>query len=106
AKVIDVRDGVECARGMIAGALRVPLCRLVQRASELRGHRVIAYCAHGAQSATAVSVLRRLGVDAVNLAGGFEGWKRAGKTVVAPGGFDADPACHLGLAPAPHAAAL
>lgn len=100
ARAIDVRDGVECARGMIAGALRIPSSRLRQRGEELRGQRVVVYCATGAQSATAVSVLRRMGVDAVNLAGGFEGWKRAGQAVVAPGGFEVDPACQLGLAPA------
>lgn len=97
---LDVRSGPECARGMIAGAIRVPMARLRSRACEFRGHRAIVYCAVGQQSATAVSLLRRSGVDAVNLTGGFEGWKRAGCPVVAPGGFDADPACHLGLAPA------
>lgn len=100
ARAIDVRDGDDCARGMIAGALRIPASRLRQRGEEFRGQRVVAYCATGAQSATAVSVLRRMGVDAVNLTGGFEGWKRAGQPVVAPGGFEVDPACQLGLAPA------
>lgn len=97
---IDVRDGVDCARGMIAGALRIPSSRLRERGEEFRGQRVVVYCATGVQSASAVSVLRRMGVDAVNLTGGFEGWKRAGQAVVAPGGFEVDPACQLGLAPA------
>jgi hydroxyacylglutathione hydrolase len=102
--VIDVRDGTECARGMIAGALRVPPSRLVQRAPDFAGAKVIVHCSLGSQSATAASVLRRHGVDAVNLAGGYEAWRRADLPVVVPGGFDADPACSLGLAPAVRAA--
>ncbi len=98
--VLDVRSGPECARGMVAGAIRVPMARLRARADEFRGRRVIAYCGVGQQSATAVSLLRRHGADAANVTGGFEAWKRAGAPIVVPGGFDADPACHLGLAPA------
>lgn len=100
AMIVDVRDGAECARGMIEGATRVPPPRLAKCSEDMRHRRVIVYCALGSQSATAASYLRRLGIDAVNLAGGFEGWKRAGLPVAVPGGFDANPACHLGLVPA------
>lgn len=104
-QMIDVREGTECACGMIAGALRVPPSRLMQRVPDLLHGKVIVYCTVGSQSATAVSVLRRMGVDAVNLAGGYEAWRRAGHAIVVPGGFDEDPACSLGLAPAKRAIA-
>lgn len=90
-QVIDVRSDAECRRGMIPGARHVPPDELVRTAPELRDAKVVVHCALGGQSATAVSVLRRHGVDAVNLAGGIEAWKRAGHPTVIPGGYVVEP---------------
>jgi rhodanese-related sulfurtransferase len=49
-----------------------------------RDRRILVHCALGGRSAAATSMLRRLGFDAVNVAGGFEAWKKAGLPTAAP----------------------
>ena len=82
--LVDVRDPAERARGVIHGSLHIPADRLVRRAPDLAGSKVIVHCALGALAASAVSVLRRAGVNACNLSGGLEAWRRAGLPVTAP----------------------
>jgi hypothetical protein len=42
------------------------------------------HCALGGRSAAATSLLERLGYEVVNVAGGFEGWRKAGLPLAAP----------------------
>jgi len=90
AVLIDVREPDEWAGGVAEPAL---LCSL----SDLRGGRaqwaavleankdkeLIVYCASGARSGVAASVLRKEGFNVVN-AGGYAAWRAAGLPVVIP----------------------
>ena len=90
AVLIDVREPDEWVDGVAEPAL---LCSL----SDLRGPRaqwkavleanrdkeLILYCASGARSGAAASILRKEGYNAVN-AGGFGSWSRAGLPVRKP----------------------
>ena len=90
AVLVDVREPDEWTDGVAEPA---ELCSL----SDLRGPRVqwkavleankdkelILYCASGARSGTAASILRKEGYNAVN-AGGFGNWSRAGLPVRKP----------------------
>jgi hydroxyacylglutathione hydrolase len=85
--VLDVRGAGEHAAGALADALNVAYTRLGPRIAELpRDRRILVHCALGGRSAAATSMLRRLGFDAVNVAGGFEAWKKAGLPTAAPAG--------------------
>lgn len=80
ATVLDVREPNEYASGHIPDALHVPLGELAGRVDELpRDHPVVAYCGHGERSATALSLLERSGLTALqNLDGGIRAWSDAG----------------------------
>jgi rhodanese-related sulfurtransferase len=43
-----------------------------------RDRPVVVHCRTGGRSARAVAMLRAKGIDARNLAGGIEAWRRAG----------------------------
>jgi rhodanese-related sulfurtransferase len=49
-----------------------------------RNHQVIVICHEGYQSSLAAAALRRLGLDATDVIGGFQDWKEAGLPVAAP----------------------
>ena len=77
--VLDVRGASEHAAGCLEGSTNIAYTRLAPRIAELpRDSRILVHCALGGRSAAATSMLRRLGFDAVNVAGGFEAWKKAG----------------------------
>jgi hydroxyacylglutathione hydrolase len=83
--VLDVRGASEHAMGHLADARNIAYTRLMPRTGELpRDRRILVHCALGGRSAAATSMLRRLGFDAVNVAGGFEAWKKAGLPTAAP----------------------
>jgi len=83
--VLDVRGSSENALGCIEGSCNLPYTRLMTGLSKIpRDKRVLVHCALGGRSAAATSMLRRLGFDAVNVAGGFEGWKNANLPTVMP----------------------
>lgn len=75
--VIDVREDHEVARGMIPGALHIPLGELLDR---LQGDHpdisgpVIVVCQTAVRSRRAAEALRAAGVEAAILAGGMEAW--------------------------------
>jgi rhodanese-related sulfurtransferase len=88
--LIDVREPAEWSSGVAQPAV---LCSL----GDLRGDRtqwkkvleankdqeLIVYCASGARSGVAASILRKEGFNVVN-AGGFSGWRNAGLPVRQP----------------------
>jgi adenylyltransferase/sulfurtransferase len=76
--LIDVREPEEHALGAIDGARLMPLGTIDQQASRLPHDRpVVVHCRTGHRSARAALLLRRQGIDARSLAGGFEAWGRA-----------------------------
>lgn len=91
ALLVDVREGTECALGMIPGALHIPRGMLEFRADPASPahqsaldptRRIILHCASGGRSALSAMTLRQLGFSNVaHLDGGFRAWVAAGKPV-------------------------
>ncbi|MER5765206.1 FAD-dependent oxidoreductase [Streptomyces sp. NPDC002082] len=72
---VDVRTKAEHARGHLPGAVHIPLDELRDRIGELPADRPLTvYCQGGQRAHTAVRLLRNLGLDAVNLDGGWLTW--------------------------------
>jgi rhodanese-related sulfurtransferase len=82
--LIDVRTDREVERGLIPGALHIPLHMLPARLEEIgQGCPVVIYCQSGVRSAQASNFLADNGWGQVyNLAGGFSGWAARGFPVV------------------------
>jgi rhodanese-related sulfurtransferase len=81
--LVDVRTDGEVARGVIAGALHIPLHTLPARLQEIGQGPVVLYCQSGARSAQASNFLAEHGCAQVfNLAGGFSAWVARGFPVV------------------------
>jgi hydroxyacylglutathione hydrolase len=80
---LDVRESSEFAEGHIPGALHIPLGELESRAHSIPTDRpIVTYCGHGERSATALSLLERLGFGQLaNFDGGFDAWQEAGLRV-------------------------
>jgi NADPH-dependent 2,4-dienoyl-CoA reductase/sulfur reductase-like enzyme/rhodanese-related sulfurtransferase len=78
--LVDVRTPAEFAAGSIPGAVNMPLDDLRDRAGELDGHRVVVHCQVGQRGHTAARLLTQLGVDAVNLDGGYRTWLAGANT--------------------------
>jgi len=84
ARILDVRTSQETSRGIIPGALLIPVQELEQRWREIPrdGKPMLVYCAGGQRSAAACEFLSRQGYGKLhNLAGGFASW--SGPTVKA-----------------------
>jgi rhodanese-related sulfurtransferase len=92
ALIVDIRtDSQRADDGLIPGASVVPRNVLEWRldpASEHRdpvlaqpGRRVILICNEGYQSSLAAATVRRFGVDATDVVGGFRAWRESGLPV-------------------------
>jgi rhodanese-related sulfurtransferase len=82
--LVDVREEDEYADGHVEGAHCIALSVLPDRSGEVPADApVYVICALGGRSAKAVEFLRGQGVDAVNVAGGTNGWVDSGRPVVA-----------------------
>lgn len=76
--LLDVRNASEVADGAVEGAVNIPLAQLPARLAEIPDGRVVVYCAGGARSAIAVSLLEHKGRDQVSdLIGGYAAWRTA-----------------------------
>jgi len=66
--IIDVRTKAEYTQGAIPGSKNIPLQILNSKISEIKklNRPVIACCASGMRSASAASVLRNSGIEAIN----------------------------------------
>lgn len=87
--VIDVRSPAEFAGGHIAGAHNVPLERLREAVPVLtpaRHPNLLVVCASGARSERARTELDRLGVAALDLAGGTTAWVADGNALAGVAG--------------------
>lgn len=84
--LVDVRGSDETARGVIGGALLLPLHLLPLRADELEGDApLVFYCHSGIRSAQAGSFMAGCGREHVyNLRGGVLAWGMAGYTLQPP----------------------
>ena len=75
AVLVDVRTSWETSRGMIPGAVAIPLNDLRDRVAELpKDKQVIVYDRVGQTAHTGTLLLRQLGIDAYNLDGGYLTW--------------------------------
>ncbi|WP_026531433.1 rhodanese-like domain-containing protein [Arthrobacter sp. H41] len=78
-QILDVRESVEVAEGMIPGALHIPMDELHARLNELDpAVPVIAVCRSGNRSGTAAEALNQAGFTASTMTGGMIAWQRAG----------------------------
>ncbi|WP_182875721.1 TSUP family transporter [Microbispora sp. H10670] len=77
--LLDVRNASELADGGVEGAVNIPLAQLPARLAEVPDDRpVVVYCAGGARSAIAVSLLEHSGrAQASDLIGGYGAWLSA-----------------------------
>jgi len=91
---LDVREPDEYEQGAIPGAVHLPRGHLefqVEGKLPDKSAPVIIYCAGGTRSAFAAKTLGELGyADVVSMAGGFNGWKDAGKPWSTPQTLTAD----------------
>ncbi|HBY94299.1 MAG: MBL fold metallo-hydrolase [Ardenticatenaceae bacterium] len=83
AAIFDVRGAAEYEAGHIPDVPNLPLPALRRRLNEVPTDRpVVVHCASGARSAIAASVLRAAGVpQTINVVGGFDEWRAAGKPI-------------------------
>ena len=83
ARLLDVRNRPEHAKGHVPGTPNIPLGELAARSGEVRTDLpVIVHCQGGSRSAIAASMLQARGVERVmNLTGGFGAWEKAGNDV-------------------------
>jgi glyoxylase-like metal-dependent hydrolase (beta-lactamase superfamily II)/rhodanese-related sulfurtransferase len=82
--VIDVREHSEWIDGHIDGALHLPMLEAAARRGEVPADRPKAVlCAGGLRSSTAISALKRHGLQGwYNVTGGMTAWKRFGYPMV------------------------
>lgn len=75
AQLIDVRTPSECARGMIPGAVNIPVDELRERLGEIdRERAVIVSCQVGLRGHVAYRILDGHGFTVANLDGGYLTW--------------------------------
>src|SRR5438876_11107836 len=82
--VIDVREHSEWIEGHIEGAQHLPMLEAQGRSAEVPADRPkVVLCAGGLRSSTAISALKRHGLQGwYNVTGGMTAWKRFGYPVV------------------------
>ena len=83
--LIDVRTEGEVSRGIIDGAIHIPLHLLPLRTTEIPQDKpVVIYCNSGARSAPACAFMAGKGFENMhNLSGGIMAWARSGKPLSA-----------------------
>lgn len=80
AMLLDVREDEEVERGIVPGAIHIPLGQLRDRAEELdKNKKIYVYCHSGVRSYTAARILTGLGYDAYNIAGGWGLYEKLNK---------------------------
>ena len=76
--ILDVRRCEERARGMIEGAMHIPLDELRSRLGELpRDREIVVHCQSGQRSYFASRILSQNGFRVRNLTGSYRTWKTA-----------------------------
>ena len=88
--LIDVREADEFASGHLPGAVLVPRGLLEFKLSGTpalsgRDLKVVLYCKTSGRAALAAQTMQSMGyLNVASIAGGFDAWAAAGKTVVKP----------------------
>ncbi len=81
--LVDVREDDEYADGHVSSAVHIALSTVPDRVGEIPSDGpVYVICALGGRSGKAAEFLRTKGIDAINVAGGTNGWVDAGRPVV------------------------
>ena len=80
--MLDVREVEEMADGRIPGSVNIPMGDVPQRLAEIPADRdVVVICHLGGRSARVTQWLNQQGYgQAINLAGGVEGWLAQSRT--------------------------
>jgi NADPH-dependent 2,4-dienoyl-CoA reductase/sulfur reductase-like enzyme/rhodanese-related sulfurtransferase len=73
-ELLDVRSEAECGRGIIPGAINIPVDEIRDRYSELKNKNLLVNCQVGLRGHTASMLLKELGFNPVNLDGGYLTW--------------------------------
>jgi rhodanese-related sulfurtransferase len=92
AALIDIRSEGQIRRdGLVPGATVIPRnvlewrldpsCADRDRALAAAGSRVILLCNEGYQSSLAAATLKRFGLEATDVVGGFQAWRAAGMPI-------------------------
>jgi rhodanese-related sulfurtransferase len=80
--LIDVRESHEYNAGHAHDAQSYPLSQLAETAESLKSFSTIyVMCRSGGRSAMATDMLTKLGLNAVNVIGGFMAWEAEGLPV-------------------------
>jgi peroxiredoxin family protein/rhodanese-related sulfurtransferase/TusA-related sulfurtransferase len=75
---VDVRDPEELALGQIKDSLNIPLGELRERSKEIPHDKtVVVYCQVGQRGYFAARILSQLGLNAINLNGGYKTYSHA-----------------------------
>ncbi|MBT6145508.1 MAG: DUF4395 family protein [Gemmatimonadetes bacterium] len=75
ARLIDVREPDEFARGHLPGASNIPVDAIEQHVDDLRGAQVVLYCQSGMRSQRAWQVLtQRCGLEEIHNLGAMSRW--------------------------------
>lgn len=81
--LIDVREDDEYSDGHVSSAVHIALSTVPDRVEEIPSDGpVYVICAVGGRSGKAAEFLRTKGIDAINVAGGTNGWVDSGRSVV------------------------
>ena len=73
-ELLDVRSESECGRGIIPGAINIPVDEIRDRYTELKNKNLLVNCQVGLRGHTGSMLLKELGFNAVNLDGGYLTW--------------------------------
>ena len=76
--IVDVRTKDEWKKGHAVGAKHISLASLDDRLDSLEGKHVLAICQTGNRSKRATSIMNRHGIEALNVKGGMNAWRREG----------------------------
>ncbi len=76
-ELLDVRSESECGRGIIPGAINIPVDEIRDRYKELTNNNLLVNCQVGLRGHTGSMLLKELGFNAVNLDGGYLTWSNS-----------------------------
>ena len=86
--LLDVREPHEWAAGHAPEARHIPLAELGLRSAEIPADEMVyVICRSGVRSARAVQALTGAGWQAVNVAGGMQDWRAAGRPMISDSGI-------------------
>ena len=82
AVLLHAREDDGWAAGHAPGAEHVPLARVSEATSRLKGEDVLTLCRSGSRSGRAADIVGAAGVNVRTVAGGMSAWSAAGLPVV------------------------